>query len=227
VAILDVNQYQALTSALSSTDLPIAAAWCGAVSRAIEDACRPFRFEPVTLTNQIYDAPVDQILTLRVRPVRSIASIYFRADANGVASRFEVGSSTTYLLDNTDGEEYILDADDDLTGFALKGQVRRTNSEWGYQWWRPPTLLAHRLQAQQRCLLVNYSAGFTSVPEAVQGAAAHTVTKMMRSRKLGTQVTSASLNGASYSLPAAAVGNLWEDPVVMGLLRRYMTVHVG
>lgn len=220
--IIDVNTYQERAGALSSGDQLVAAAWCRSVSRAIENACRPFRFAPVTLTNQIYDAPLARELMLRVRPVRSITSIYYRSDVNGVAANF----TGDYLLDNTDNREFMLDVDDDLTGYAMKGWVLRTNREWGYQWWRPPGQLASRLQSQTKCLLVNYKAGFDSVPDDVVGAAAHLVTKMMKSRRDGTQIVSESWNGYSKSLPASAVGNIWADPYVADLLRPYRCVHV-
>lgn len=223
-SLVDSTSYQLATGkTYTGTELASLQFWCGVVSRGLQSALRPFRFEPVTLTNQIYDAPTDPLLTLRVRPVRAITSVYFRSDANGLVSRF----TSNYLLDNTDGAEYMLDVDDDLEGIALKGGVLRTNQIWGGMWWQPPLRLGSRFTSQPKCVMVSYEAGFVSVPDDVQGAAVHLVTKMLNSRKFGAQVASASLNSASYSLPQNALGNIWDEGIVSDLLRRYKSVFVG
>jgi hypothetical protein len=224
MAIIDATAWQELTGqTVSGAAATALDAWCAAVSKALANAIKPWSAEPVTRTNQVYDAPAQQLLLLRTRPVRSITSIYYNASANGDVSLFTADT----LLDNTDNGAYSLVVDDDATGWSLAGMVRRTTGVWGWTYFRPPTMLGYRLQAEPGSLLLNYAAGFTTVPEDIQAAAAHLVTKNMSSRKFGMQVTSASLNGGSYSLPATAVGNVWADPQVAFLLQQYKSVHIG
>jgi hypothetical protein len=93
------------------------------VEAAIKKLCRPFLFEPLTLTDVVLDAPWNwQDLYLPVTPVRSVTSVYYNAEAHGVVANF----TSSNLL--TAGTDYQLVIDDHVNGWSRWGRLRRADA---------------------------------------------------------------------------------------------------
>jgi hypothetical protein len=218
VAIIDSAGWTARTGiTLSGADATALSAACLAVGEAIELQCRPFLFEPATVTG-VCDAPTRASLYLPVCPIRSITSLWLNPDANGDSSAF----TSDHLL--TQYTDYYLPLDP-VNGYSRWGEVlRRGSPSWGCE---RPTLydrLAPNMTPARGAVKYTVAAGTLTVPDDVAYAASLAVSKLMASRQFGAQVTSASLNGGSYSLPADAVRGALLDPTVAGLLMKYTPI---
>jgi hypothetical protein len=220
MAILSVAQYQTLTAqALAGDALSAATAWCAAVSAALAKALLPYIAEPVTITDDIHDAPPSRDLLLHRRPVRSVTSVYWRPDANGLVSRF----TSEYLLDNTDNAEYQLLIDDPVNGLAGGGILRRVGRVWGSSRVVYPDRLASTLVPERGSLKITYAAGPLTVPEDIQGAAVLAVSMLMRRKVDGMPLTSESWNGwsGSWAGPYTATAVI-QSPDVQAMLSPYL-----
>lgn len=169
---------------------------------------------------EYYDAPTTDALALRWTPVypTGLQVIVVPFSAGNPASFVNV----TPLVVNQD---YTLQADQP-DGSSRCGLLRRYNQVWGYSYFYPPTRLAGRLDPDRQSVQVTYTAGYLNVPADLQEAACLAVSMLYQARQLGQQVVSASLNGASYSVPATADGIL-DSPVIWPLLQPYADVFVG
>jgi hypothetical protein len=226
MAIIDPATYADLVGSVSSTgvDSTSIATLCTAVDAAVKRLLRPFHPEPLTVSSCVLDAPPDRDLYLPITPVRSITSVYYRADAYGVAANF----TSDYLIDNSDGDEYQLDIDDKVNSYSRKGILRRIGRVWGVSHVRPLEKLAYKVAPERGSILVNYAAGPTSVPADITAAAVQAVTLMYQRRKTGMPVQSESWNGYSYSGAAAFTAEAAiRTPDVLEMLKPYMAIHVA
>lgn len=198
------------------------AAICTAVDAAIKRMLLPYLPESATVTDEILDAPPTRDLILRRRPVRSITSLYYRADADGVAANF----TSDYLL--TAGTDYGLFIDDPVNGWSQSGIVRRLGAVWGCGWYRAPTTLAGRLEPVRGSIKVTYAAGPTSVPSDIEAAAVLAVSLLYNRKEQGAPFASESWNGRSQSLAGQHLADsALNSPEVLALLRPYMTPKFG
>lgn len=214
----DLKAFQGISSVDTTRDASLTAI-LAEVEAAIKKLCRPYQFEPVTLTDVILDAPwASNVLPLPVWPARSITSLYYRSDAKGDPAAFEADDELEEF------EDFRLVIDDPVNAFSRSGRVERLNrSSWGVQLNRPYGRLASEPRAEPGAVKVTYTAGHTAVPEDVV-LAVHLAAGLLYARRTGAPLTSASLNGASYSLagPFTATAAV-TSPDVMGLLSAYVS----
>ncbi len=225
MAVIDSEYFLNYTgTTYTSADAVSLATVCAAVDAAVKRLLRPFHPEPLAVANCVLDAPAGRDLVLPIGPVRSVASVYYRSDANGLAANF----TSDYLLDNTDGVEYQLLIDDKVSGYSRGGVLRRVGRDWSRSFYRPPTRLSYHLADERGSVLVNYTAGPTSTPEDIRAAACSAVTLLMNRRKEGAPYASESWNGRSQSLagPFTAEAAV-RTPDVLAMLQPYLTVQVA
>jgi hypothetical protein len=218
--ILTVQSYQTLTAqSLTGSDLSAATGWCAAVSAAIENAIKPFRAEPLTVTDCILDAPPSRDLLLPVAPVRSITTVHYRGDANGVVGAF----TSDYLIDNSDGDEYQLLIDDKINSWARAGILRRIGSVWGSSRVVYPDRLGSTLEPVRGALKVTFTAGATALPADIEAAAVLAVSLLLSRKKTGLPAVSESWNGysASYAGPYTSTGVI-QTPDIQSILAPYL-----
>ena len=191
----------------------------------IEDALKRMLGQPIesaTYTEYI-DAPPGNTIALRWKPVTAVSSVKYAPNSGGDPSLF---TSDTALTQYT---QWILDVDQPDGTTSKSGVIRvMDRSAWGARRERPVDRLGYRLVPDPRAIQVVYTAGYATVPSAILGAGYLATSKLYLSRKHGAQVTSASLNGGSYSLPgpATAEGALL-DPTIQGMLKTFLPYYVG
>lgn len=224
MAIISETTFEAITNQSvtggASTSI---AALCTAVDAAIKRLLLPYMPESATITDEILDAPPTRDLILTRRPVRSVTSLYYRADADGVVANF----TSTYLL--TAGTDYSLYLDDPSNSWSQSGIVRRLGvSVWGARYHRAPTTLAGRLEGIRGSIKCTYAAGPSSVPSDIELAAALAVSLLYNRKEQGAPFASESWNGRSQSIagPHTAEAAV-HSPDVMALLRPYLTPKFG
>lgn len=208
---------------VTGADLAALDGWCAGVDAAVKRVIAPFLPEPVTISNLVLDAPVDDKLDLPAVPVRSITSLWYNPDADGDPSAFTADNLLTQYTD------YWLPVDDPMNNWSRSGRVlRRSQASWGVEWRRPFDRLARRTDPNRGALKVTFAAGPLTPPEDIVSAACLAVSMLFERRKTGVALASESLTGYSYSAagPFTAVGAV-QSPDVMSLLSKYMTVHVG
>ncbi len=230
MALVTAASWQAFSGVtVTGAALTSVTAICLEVEDAIQQLCSPWLFEPVTLTDKILDAPLDDFLTLPVLPVRGITTLYVNLGANGDPVAF----TSNNLL--TPYQQYILDIDDVVNNWSKSGIVySRAGSWWGgpspWGWERswPINRLASTLTPARGAVKITFAAGMLAVPEAIQLAANLAVSMIYNRRVLGMPVNSESWNGDSYSLASAftAVGAL-QSPDIAGYLAKYQTAFVA
>lgn len=189
----------------------------GGVEAAVKRLCSPFLFEPATLTDVILDAPwSSDTLLLPALPVRSVTTLYCRADARGVAANFTAAD----LL--TAGTDYQLVIDDFVNGWARAGRVRRLNRNvWGVEYRRPLGRLGYEPQPGAGAIKVTFEAGCAAVPAEVTQAV-YLATGLVYARRGGAPVTSESWNNASRSFAGPFTADAAvNSPDVMALLAPY------
>lgn len=223
--ILDANGYAALTGiTYAGGDATALAAWLNCIDAALKRMLLPYCPEQVTITNDVLDAPPTRDLLLRYRPVQSITNLWFDEQAQGVVSAFDLVTDLFVA-----GQDYELLIDDPINGVSRSGIVRRINCDvWSTRWYGFPGTLSRQIAGSRGSVLVSYVVGDASVNADIQAAACLVASKAMNSRKLGAQPGSASLNGASYSLPSQQLAEgMLRAPDVIGYLRAYMTPKFG
>ena len=216
--VITSTQYLAWTGLTATgADLLALANHCAAVSDAILKYLRPYSPIPLTVTDITLDAPTGNVLLLPATPVRSITSLHLRPGADG--------DTTLVTSDDllTAGADYYMPVNA-FDGWSRTGIVyRRGRSNWGQEWvYANSRSLAATINPNRGAIKVTYAAGETSVPDAIRQAAQLMVSLIFNRRKTGMPVTSASLNGGSYSLagPFTATAAL-QSPDVAGLLREF------
>lgn len=219
MAIIDADRYQTITGlTFSASDLQGIRAICSSVSDAITQYLKPFQAEPVTITNCILDAPPTRDLVLPVRPVRSITSVYYRSDANGLVSNF----TSDYLLDNSTGLAYQLMIDDPILGISRRGVLRRINNVWGWENMALPSRLAFSLAPERGSIMVTYTAGMPVLPPSVEDAAALMVSMLWNRRTQGMPAQSESWNGESVGYAGAFTATAaLHSPDIAGMLSQF------
>jgi hypothetical protein len=224
MSVLSLADFKVL-SGITSTDATRDAALTAilaAVDAAIKKYVAPFYPEPTTITDAILDAPPHNVLQLPVLPVRSITSLYLRWGADGDAALF----TSDYLL--TVNTDYYMPVDDKIHAYSRSGHVyRRGWSIWALEQRWHVGRLAGQIDPARGAIKATFTAGPASVPEDIELAAMLMTTKLYQSRTFGTQVTSASLNGGSYSLGSGGTAGILQDPTVSALLAPYATVSIG
>lgn len=229
--IVTPTQWQGF-SGVTLTDSQTASvgAICTEVDAAIKRLCRPWLFEPATFTNVILDAPLEDILTLPVMPVRSISSLYVNWNANGDPSQF----TSEFLLTNF--TDYLLVIDDQVNNYSKHGFVRRRSGStwftgggnWGSEYRSAAQRLAVELVPCRGAVMVSFAAGSLAIPEEVKLAANLAVSMVFNRRKLGMPVSSNSWNGESVSFagPFTTEGVL-QSPDIAGYLSGYQAPVFG
>lgn len=230
MALVTAASWQAFSGVtVTGAALTSIAAICTEVNDAIKQLCSPWQFEPVTLSNVILDAPLDDFLTLPVIPVRSIASLYVNLGANGDPSQF----TNSNLLQPY--QQYYLKIDDPINNWSKSGIVySRAGSFWGgpSPWGQernwPINRLASVLTVARGAISISFSAGMLTIPQTVQLAANLAVSMVYNRRTTGLPVNGESWNGDSYSISGAftAVGAL-QSPDIAGYLAKYQTYFVA
>lgn len=220
MAIIDAASWQAATGqTVTGADLTALSLICAAVDAAIKQYLRPLVPEPVLVEDRILDAPLGQSLLLPVLPVRQIDELSVNYTANGDPDLFTVDDLLTEFTD------YYLPLDDWLEeyNFSRSGRVLRVGwSSWGADRVNPLGRLGWGYAPARGAVKVTFRAGLPFVPADIQQAAVLATTKYRLSQKLGTQAASASLNGASYSLPGGALMGILADPTIMQMLSGYV-----
>lgn len=194
-----------------------------AVDRAVKRRCRTL-FEAATYTDVVLTPPASDRLPLRQVPVRSVTSVYLNPAANGDPAAF----TSDHLL--TAYEDYYLEMTEE--GYSRSGILRRTRGRvWGAAglvagfsagasagW---PGFggvytsggLTRSVGPAPGSIKITFLAGYTTIPEDVVLAVHLAVSRLYQMRRFGTPPSSASLNGASYSLAGDASKVLSESPI--------------
>lgn len=196
------------------------------VSDAINQACRPWLFEPQEVT-AILDAPLDEKLTLPAIPVRSVTAIYLNWQASGESADF---GAENLLAQYTD---YYLELDDPVNGYSESGIVYKRSGRlngmyWGGERRWPVNALGSTLTVGRGAIKAIFQAGTLTVPSNVKMATILASMLIYNRRQTGFPVTSESWNGYSYgaSGPFTAEAAIYS-PDVYGLLKRYMSAQVA
>lgn len=198
--------------------------FCMAVDTAVKRMIFPFRPEPVTITNQLIDAPMTNILEIPLTPVRSITSLYLHWGSNGDASAFDL---TNDILVNHD--DYYMPIDDPINSWSRTGFVyRRGASTWGYEMIRRLGRLYVEEDPNRGAILANYTAGAATVPADIESAAVMAVVLMYQHRKTGAPLNSENWGGYSYSTASqfTAEGAI-RTPEVQALLAPYINIPIA
>jgi len=221
MAIVDSTAVVAQTGlTFSGADATSITTICTRVSSLFAEMLLPAVVEPVTITDEILDAPLTQSLLLMRRPARSVTSVYYNPDALGVVANF----TSDHLL--TAGEDYRLKLDDPVNGISRSGIVTRLNqSAWGVGWKRYPGTLGKVHAPIVGAIKVTYAAGFSSVPAFITGAAVDAVMLVYNARANGAPFTSESWNGRSQSIAQDYLKGVLNSPDVMQALGLYRTPH--
>ena len=198
--------------------------FCMAVDTAVKRMIFPFRPEPVTVSSQLIDAPMNNILQLPLVPVRSITSLYLHWGANGDSTQFDL---TNDILTNHD--DYYMPIDDAINSWSRTGFVyRRGASTWGYEMIRRLGRLFVEEDPNRGAILANYVAGCATVPADIESAAVMAVVLMYQHRKKGAPVQSEGWNGYSYSLSAPFTAEAAiHTPEVQALLSPYINIAIA
>ena len=209
-----VTEYSGTT--FTGADATSVDAYCAAVDAAIKRLLKPYYPEPATVT--LYcDAPPSDVLLLPYRPVRSITSIYYRSDGNGVSANF----TSDYLIDNTDGDEYALRLDP-ITSENGVGDVLRIGRLWGGRYVSPPERLGWKLEPEPGALKITAAVGPASVPKDIEAAAVLAVQLLYEARETGIPMSSSSWNGYSESnANEYNADGVLMTPRIWGLLAPY------
>ncbi len=218
-ALIDATSYQVSAGVtLTGAELAACSAWCLAVSDGVKRLVHPFLLEPVTVTDKICDAPVRGALFLPVFPIRSITSLYLNWSANGDPAEF----TSDHLL--TQYTDYYLELDP-IDNYNRFGKVlRRGSDSWGYERVALVDRLAATVGPARGAIKFTVAAGTASIPTDVAAACAHAVSQCMLQKVTGMPVTSASLNGGSYSLLAPTVQGVLNKMVADGWLSKYLSI---
>ncbi len=223
MAIITAATYQTLSDqTFTGSTLDSVTAWCAGVSAAILKAIRPFQPEPITQTDIILNAPIDEFLILPIVPVRSITSVYYNPFANGNPAAFtsdDLLAATQYQLMTTQPE-----------GYSRSGLLRRCglSNLWGADWRNPVTMLASKLVPLYGAIKVTYLAGPASLPADIQDAAVLAVSLMLQRKKTGAPLSSEGWNGYNYSLASAFTAtSAVNSPDVLDMLMPYRSPAVG
>lgn len=223
--ILDAPGYTALTGiTYAGADATALAGWLSCIDAALKRMLLPYLPEQTTVTQDVLDAPPRRDLLLRYRPVQSITSLWFSEQADGVIAAFDLVNDLF-----VSGTQYQLHIDDPINGVSRSGIVRRLDRDvWSSRRWGAPGTLSRQIAGCRGAVLCTYVAGDVTVNADIQAAACLVASKAMNSRKFGAQPGSASLNGASYSLPGQQLAEgMLRAPDVIGYLRAYMTPKFG
>jgi len=196
------------------------------VSDAINQACRPWLFEPQEVT-AIVDGPLDDKLMLPAIPVRSITALYLNWQASGESAAF---TSANLLTQYT---EYFLEIDDPVNGYSESGIVYKRAGRLNGMYWAgerrwPVNALGSTLVVARGAIKAVFQAGTLTVPDNVKMAVFLASMLIYNRRQTGYPLTSESWNGYSYgaSGPFTAEAAIYS-PDVYGLLKRYMSAQVA
>ncbi len=124
------------------------------------------------------------------------------------------GSFVTATL-LTEGRDYVAPWDGCLPGTTTKcsrsGIIERINGAWpGMTMFTAGKLVGQYIPARGN-IKVAYTAGYTSVPMAVQSAVMQLATGLKRTAKVGAGIQSESLGGYSYSLAAGGASGAFPE----------------
>lgn len=229
MALLTLAEYKAyagITGTDATRDASLTAIIAD-VCDAINQACRPWLFEPQEVTAYL-DAPLDDQLVLPNIPVRSITAIYLNWSASGNPAAF----TSTSLL--TQYSQYYLEIDSPTDGWSESGIVYKRAGSWNGQYWGgerrwPVQALASTLTVGRGAIKAVFAAGCLTVPPNVKMAACQMTSLIYQRRQKGAPVQSESWNGDSYSLGGGgfSTAGAISSPDVVALLRRYMTPQVA
>lgn len=187
--------------------------------------CTLAKFEPGTHTDRVLDAPWNsREIYLPLKPVRAVTSLYVNRDARGNSASFD----STHL--KTAYTDYRLVIDMDPEGWSKTGTVQiLTASFWGAGLDRPYSRLGFGVHDVEGAIKVTYTYGYTVPPPRAVSAIYKMVAMIAARRKTGLPVTSASLNGASYSTagPFTASAALYSPDVLADLRGFYPPVVLG
>jgi len=197
----------------------------GECEDAIKELCRPTMLEPGTATLHVLNAPWNsQYLFTPCRPVRSITALYIRRDAKGDPSLF----TSDYL--KVAYTDYRLVIDRQPEGWGMAGKIEILNmSVWGVARRRPYNQLGWGVTDEPGSVAVSYTYGFPTILPRVTTALYTATAMLLARRKLGVMASSASLNGASYSLagPATATAVVHSPDVLASLYGLYDPLKVA
>lgn len=228
MAIVTLADYLAFSGQSGTEDAARDAALTQVLAQldaAVKRLCYPYQFEPGTDTDAILDAPANSPwLCLPLVPVRAVTSVYQREPTwQSDVSQF---TEEDLLEANVD---YRLRVDMRPEGWSRSGIIERLDRiSWGWSYRRPPARLANELGPARNAVKVTYDYGHLTPPPDVAQAVCLAASKVMLARRLGAQSTSASLNGASYSLPGPATqAGVWGDPHIQSLLAPYVNLRLS
>lgn len=220
--ILDLTEYKTIAG-LTTTDAARDAALALILNEVNEAVTRLLR-QPLDSTTytEYLNAPPTPRIALRYWPVTSVTSVRIAYYSGGDPSKFT--SDTAW--DQYTG--WVLESDPD--GTSRSGVLRAVRGGWSYQITRPIGRLAYRIDPNWRAVQVVYVAGYDQIPASLKAAAQLITSRLAFMRKLGVMPTSASLNGASYSLQTiggSSADVLLGDPTIVGFLKPFSDIFVG
>lgn len=179
---------------VTGADLVAIQAWCDGVSKAAQRALGQ-NIEQATYTSYL-DAPFNTpFIQTRQWPLQSVTSLYYNAQGYGVSANF----TSDHLL--TAGTNYIVDVDDDVTGYARRGRIRRIDQPfWGVEYTRGLSMpLTSRPQPVPKAIKLVAVCGFPVVPSDLKMGLALAVSLLFARRVTGAPIVSESFNGRSVS----------------------------
>ncbi len=218
MALLTAPEWMSLSGqTVTGSDLAAISAWCEGVSAAAKRALGQ-AIETATYTSYL-DAPHNTpYIFTRQFPLQTITTLHYNALGYGVSANF----TSDHLL--TAGTDYIIDVDDDVTGYAKRGRIRRLNQNyWGVQYTRSLSMpLTNSPQPVPKAIKIVYAAGHTPVPPDLQMGLALAVSLLYARRKTGAPIVSESWNGrsVSYAGPFTTTAVI-HSPDVWAFLKPY------
>lgn len=193
------------------------------VSGLIEDYCgRTFGAQTIT---EYYSGDNTPILVLNQRPVSAVVSVW--EDEDGYWGQGDDPFDSDHLL--TAGSDYALQVDQP-DGSSRCGLLYRINGSWS----RPAMVDAGNLSARAPYgtgnIKVRYTAGFGTIPGAVQLAAQLSVSYLWRMMKFGGLIQSETTPKYAYTRATnhlRADGVLALPPEALSMLSRYRNLPIA
>ncbi len=232
MALLTLTQHKTFAG-ITSTDVVRDASLSAIIDEVIDVVKRYCNNGDIEATEytQVLDAPPYPSLVLPFAPVIYDPDadepidfqLYRLSTANGDPSAFTAADLLTIYTD------YTLDIGPANTTVSETGIVRFFHNPVGLTFERPLYSLSVKPVPLRGAIKVVYTAGYQTVPPAIQGAINLMVRKIFNSRKIGGPLTGESLNGYSYSAQQSATANgiLYGDPTVQQMLRPFCRAQIG
>lgn len=159
----------------------------------------------------LYCGDGSRILIVRQRPITAISSLYLDQSAEWNTNPDGAFASATQL---TEGRDFAVRWDTCLPGTTTKaskcGIIERIGNTWPAMALYQPGKLGIQAVPARGNIKIAYTAGYTTIPQAVQSAVMQIATLLRRNADKGAPMSSESLGGYSYSLAGPQLGQFPE-----------------